>query len=89
MGYGAMGFGITEPRNAPGTEVYHFPQAGNGGGQDTLHSRVNLTVHPLGYQWIENNLATESPAMADLSSGTHWLRVAPRKAVPLAFLLSH
>ena len=88
FGLGALGYGLTDPRVAPGTEVYHLPQAGNGGGQDTLHSRVNLAIHPLGYQWVEGNLATDSPAIADLSSGTHWLRVAPRKAIPLAFLLS-
>lgn len=88
MGYGAIGFAMTDPNNAPGTEVYHLPQAGHGGGQDTLHTRVNLTVHPLGYQWVENSLSTDSPAIVDLASGTHWTRVAPRKAVPLAFLLS-
>ena len=89
MGYGAIGYGLTAPRVAPGTEVFHWPQAGNGGSQDTLHSRVNLALHPLGYQWVENNLVTQSPAIADLSSGTHWTRVVQRKAVPLAFLLSH
>ena len=89
MGYAAIGYGLTAPRVAPGTEVFHWPSAGNGGSQDTLHTRVNLALHPLGYQWVENNLATQSPSIADVSSGVHWNRVVQRKAVPLAFLLSH
>ncbi len=89
FGSGALGYAVAEPRVAPGTEIYNLPMAGNGGGQQTLHSRINCALHPLGFQWVEGTIAGESPAMADLSQAAHWSRVVQRKAVPLAFLLSN
>lgn len=86
FGAGAIGYGLTEPRIAAGTEIENLPSAGRGGGQQILHSRVNLAVHPLGFQWLEGTVSDVSPSIAELASATNWKRVIERKAVPLAFL---
>jgi len=87
FGPGAVGYGMAAPRIAPGTEVENLPGAGNGGGQQILHSRVNLAVHPLGFQWKEGSVAGDSPTLAELALAANWARVAGRKHVPLAFLI--
>ena len=86
FGQGAVGYGLSAPSIAAGTEVENKPSAGNGGGQQVLHSRVNLAIHPLGFQWVEGTLAGESPTIAELGVAAHWARVVERKATPLAFL---
>lgn len=83
---GAVGWGISEPRVAEGTEVENLPSSGNGGGQQVLHSRVNLAVHPAGFQWKEASVAGNSPTITELATATNWDRVVERKAVPIAFL---
>ena len=86
FGQGAVGYGVTAPAIAEGTEVENLPSAGKGGGQQILHSRVNLAAHPLGFAWVEGTIAGESPTIAELGAAAHWDRVVERKAVPLAFL---
>lgn len=87
FGPGAFGYGLTDPRVAQGTEVENKPGAGNGGGMQILHSRINLAVHPLGYRWMETAVDAESPTIAELADATNWQRVGARKHVPLAFLV--
>jgi hypothetical protein len=85
---GAIGWGLTAPRIADGTEIENKPGAGNGGGQQILHSRVNLAVHPAGFQWSEGSVADESPTIAELALAANWNRVVERKAAGIAFLVS-
>lgn len=86
FGRGAVGFGVTAPRIAKGTEVENKPSAGNGGGQQILHSRVNLAIHPSGFRWLEGSVAADSPSIAELALAANWSRDFERKAIPLAFL---
>jgi hypothetical protein len=93
FGNGAIGYGASAPNTGYGTEVYRAPAAGNGGGQTTLHSRMNMAIHPLGFAWNDGTggsaIAGESPTIADLANPAHWTRAATsRKSVPLAFLVS-
>lgn len=83
---GAVGWGLTAPRIADGTEIESKPSAGNGGGQQVLHSRVNLAIHPSGFQWTEDDVEDESPTIAELADPLNWDRVVERKATGLAFL---
>lgn len=86
---GAIGYGSAEPRIAAGTEIENLPGAGNGGGQQILHTRVNLAFAPLGYGWTEASVAKESPSIAELAIAENWKRTAAeRKQVPIAFLLT-
>ena len=85
FGAGAIGYGVVPPRIADGTEVENKPSSGNGGGQQILHSRVNLAVHPAGFSYVGIPAAV-SPSLAELADAANWQRVFERKAIPLAFL---
>lgn len=86
FGRGAVGYAMAPPTIADATEVENLPSAGRGGGQQILHSRFNIGVHPAGFSWTETAVADESPSLAELADPTNWNRVVARKAVPLAFL---
>ena len=88
FGAGAFGYGLSAPRIAAGTEVENLPSSGNGGGQQVLHSRVNLAIHPAGFKWTETAVTGESPSISELGDSGNWSRVVDRKAAPLAFLKS-
>ncbi len=85
FGAGAVGYGVVPPRIAEGTEVENRPSSGNGGGQQILHTRVNLAVHPAGFSYTGIPAAV-SPSIAELADAANWARVFERKAIPLAFL---
>jgi len=48
FGYGAIGYGFSDPRLGYGTEIWRLPSAGMGGGITQLWSRHNLAIAPLG-----------------------------------------
>jgi len=82
----AMGEGV--PR-VP-FEVQRTPEAGNGGGQETIWERRTWLIHPFGFSWVEAGaaLAEFSPTLADLRLAAHWNRVVNRKQAPFAFIKS-
>lgn len=86
FGRGAVGYGATAPRIAEGTEIENDPSAGNGGGQQILHTRMNVAIAPIGYRFDDTTVAAESPSWANLADPQNWTRVGPRKSVPMAFL---
>ncbi|RKD75780.1 major capsid protein [Kushneria marisflavi] len=86
FGSGAVGYGISAPRIAEGTAVEVIESAGNGAGQQILHSRVNTAMHPAGYSFADVNVAGESPTIAELADPSNWTRKAERKAIKLAFM---
>jgi hypothetical protein len=89
FGPGALGFAVAEPRTGYGTEIYRTPAAGNGGGNTTLHSRLDVAIHPLGYAFNGASVASVSPVQAELALAANWSRAySQRKSVPLAFLIS-
>ena len=89
FGRGAVGYGMSEPVEADGTEVERLPSAGNGGGQTILHSRTNFAVHPLGFTWAsDTTIEPGGPTLAQLGQVSRWNRVVERKAIPLAFLVT-
>ncbi len=94
FGSGAVGYAVAPPETGYGTEIYRYPSSGNGGGQTSLFSRLNLAIHPAGFAWNDgtgaNAVAGVSPVIADLKNPAHWTRVvAQRKSVNLAFLLTN
>lgn len=88
FGTGAVGYAVSPPRIAAGTEIENKPSAGNGGGQQVLHSRLNIGLAPAGFSWLEDVTLAESPSLAELAIATNWKRTVERKAAPLAFLIS-
>lgn len=94
IGAGAFGYGMGEPRVPL---AYEREEArGNGGGVETLWSRRNMIVHPLGYDFTSTSITGNGTEAAtprgaswtDLANPVNWDRKASRKQVPIAFLIA-
>ena len=92
FGQGAIGYATETP--AEGLEYERSAARGNGGGVDTLWTRRNYIMHPLGYSFLSTTITgngTEtrpaSASWADLALATNWNRVLPREHIPMAFLV--
>ena len=70
FGAGAVQAGVAAP--AVPTEVDRKPSAGNGGGQDVLHNRVEWIIHPAGHAYI----GTAPKGGPDNTSSTNMLAAA-------------
>lgn len=84
LGSGAFAFGDANPQYA--SEIDRTVLSGNGGGQTTLVSRRSFAVHPYGFKWEENSMASDSPTYAELAMATNWDRKFERKRIPIACL---
>lgn len=90
FGAGALRLGVGTPK-VP-TETDRVAAAGNGGGQDILHNRVEWAIHPVGHAYVgtsppggPSNAATAN----NLAAAASWNRVFPeRKQVKMARLLT-
>jgi hypothetical protein len=68
------------------TEVSRVAAAGNGSGQEVLHSRLEWVIHPVGHAYIGVTPAG-GPSNADLAAAASWRRVFPeRKQIRIARL---
>jgi hypothetical protein len=90
FGAGATQWGVGSP--AVPTEVSRKASAGNGGGQDVLHSRQQWTIHPVGHAYT-GTAASGGPANGtganNLNNSGSWDRVYPeRKQIPFARLIT-
>jgi len=95
FGPGALGFAEDTPPGEDGLEYDRTPDRGNGGGAETLWSRRDFVVHPLGYSFLSATITGTptttrpiSASWADLALATNWERKFARKQVPLAFITS-
>ena len=90
FGAAAVGYGISAPNNSQGTEIENKPSAGNGGGMQVLHNRINLSIHPAGFSWADgvDGVVGISPTIAELAVADRWTRISERKNVKLAFLVT-
>jgi hypothetical protein len=90
FGQGALRMGIGTPK-VP-TEVERRGGAGNGGGQEILYSRVEWSIHPVGYRYAgtapnggPSNLNTTN----NLANAASFARVYPeRKQIKVARLIT-
>lgn len=94
LGANAFGYGMAQPSTP--LEYEREAARGNGGGAETLWTRRNMIVHPLGYDFtsasITGNGTETTPRSAgwtDLTNAANWDRVADRKQVPIAFMISN
>lgn len=95
FGPGAIGYEEQQPEGEDGLEYERAPDRGNGGGTETLWTRRNFVVHPLGFSFTSTTITgtptTSRPISAnwaDLALATNWERKFDRKQVPLAFVTS-
>ena len=90
FGAGAVRFGAGNP--AVPTEIDRKPSAGNGGGQDVLHSRVEWVIHPTGNAYIgtpPNGGPSNASTANNLAAATSWGRAFPeRKQIRIARLVT-
>ena len=72
------------------TEVFRYPDRGNGAGSDILYNRVEWSIHPVGHAFRASSPIYEGgPTNAQLSTGGAFVRVFPeRKQIKLARLIS-
>lgn len=73
------------PSQVP-SEIDRDPNAGNGGGQDDLHSRQNMIIHPYGMSFTSTTVAANTASNAELALAANWDRKYDRKNIGIAFL---
>lgn len=90
VGAESMRWGLSAPK-VP-TETDRKPAAGDGGGQDVLHSRVEWAMHPVGYQYkgtSPNGGPSNATSSNNLGHLDSWSRVFPeRKQIKIARLIT-
>lgn len=84
--FGAGTVGMANGKVLMPSEKKRDPDAGNGGGQDTLFSRRSDLIHPLGFSFTSTSVAGQSATLAELKSATNWDRSWDRKHIPIAYL---
>lgn len=82
FGAGAVALGVGSSK-VP-FEVSRDPAAGNGGGEETLHSRLEWVIHPQGFSF---GLDT-TPTADELETAANWTRNYERKRIALAALIT-
>lgn len=80
--------GFSEGPGKVPVEYSRLPSQGNGGGVEELHSRRNSIIHVNGFSFTSASVVGQSPILSELRNTANWSRVAPRKNVPLAFLIT-
>lgn len=90
FGAGAIRMGMGVPETPSETE--RVPDAGNGGGQDVLYSRVEWAIHPVGHAYV-GTAPSGGPSNAstsnNLANAGSWSRVFPeRKQIKVARLIT-
>ncbi len=82
---GAFGYGVG--RMEVPSEMDRVAAAGNGGGQDIIHTRRNPLIHPAGFQFTSTTVASGTTAtLAELELSANWTRVIDRKLTGIAYL---
>lgn len=89
FGEGAFGYGRGTAKTPQ--EFQRTADRANGGGTETLWIRKRWIIHPFGYSFTSATITGPglAPTWADLKLATNWTRVANRKDLPLAFIVSN
>lgn len=84
--FGGGSVGMANGRVVTPSEIDRKPSAGNGGGQDVIHSRRSDLIHPFGFDFTSAAVAGQSATFAELQTAANWNRIWARKHIPIAFL---
>jgi hypothetical protein len=82
---GAIAF-AENPGKYIANEAYRDPK---GIGVDSLYTRRQFCIHPLGFSWEKANDTATSPSDADLYTATSWNRVYNAKNAGVIALISN
>lgn len=85
--FAAGAFSFANGRLLVPSEVERVENAGNGAGQDILHTRESVIIHPYGFQCLDAGIAGNGATLAELALAACWDRVVARKKIGMAFLL--
>ncbi len=90
FGSTASRWGVGNPK-VP-AEVEREASEGNGGGSESLYSRIEWTMHPVGYRWLGGVVANPDggPDNTEIADGVNnWARTFPeRKQIKAARLIT-
>lgn len=90
FGSGAVALGMGSPK-VP-TEIERKASAGNGGGQEILHNRVEWALHPVGHAYVgtsPNGGPSNAATTNNLANAGSWRRVfSERKQIKIARLVT-
>jgi hypothetical protein len=90
FGAGALQYGTNPPPSS--VETKRDPDAGNGSGQDTLYTRQQFCMHPVGHAYIGTSPAggpSNAATTNNLANAASWRRVFPeRKQIKIARLIT-
>ena len=90
FGAAASRWGVGNPK-VP-AEVDRTPAEGNGGGSESLFSRIEWAMHPVGHRFLSGSVANADggPTNAELGDGpNNWARTFPeRKQIKAARLVT-
>jgi len=81
---GAIAYGEGKPLKP--SALSRSESAGNGGGEDTIHSRKTAIILPYGTSFLAASVAGQSPTLSELAAAGNWDRVHARKNVNIAFI---
>ena len=82
FGRGAVALGVGTPKTP--FAIHRDEAAGNGGGEEIVHSRLEWIIHPQGFSFgLE-----ETPTLAQLETASNWTRQYERKRIALAALIT-
>lgn len=84
--FGPGVFGRANGKVLVPSEIEREASAGNGGGQDIMHSRVHNAFHPLGFSFLSGSVAGQSATYAELAAAANWDRKVDRKLIPMVFI---
>lgn len=82
----ADAFGMGRGKVLVPSEVKRNPEAGDGGGEEVIHSRESVIIHPYGLDFTSSSVAGVTPTWAELATTANWNRVFNRKNIGMAFL---
>lgn len=82
MGSGALAYGVGSPQGVTSFETERDALAG----VDRLVNRNHYFLHLSGVKWAGDSEGV-SPTNAELATPTNWVRVFPRKNIPVALLI--
>lgn len=84
--FGGGCVGYADGKVVTPSEFKRDPDAGNGGGQDTIFSRVHNVMAPYGFDFTGASVAGQSATYAELKLAANWNRIDQRKNIPVAFI---
>lgn len=79
IAYGESGNGITPVETARDAAA----------SEDQLFTRRQYTIHPRGFKWVENSVASDNPTQSEVEEAGNWDRVFEKKNCGYVVLISN